>query len=198
MLRRKTFAVLSFLCLAFRSLSADEGDLSNDDIVKEIQSGKKAHVIPDRFLFNVKPFSFIFAQSVAKDLPYPINCLQAEARLIGRFAIQAEPIFVKGADGGMGFSVGPTYFPDYPWDEVHVIPKYEFVYINGMGAYHGGMLEIVRRRLFGNLLVNYGGAVGYGINGATGTTDDFTGESRILSVDQGFTYEINLGLGFAL
>jgi hypothetical protein len=189
----KLFA--SLLLLLSCAALAEPGELTNEDVIRELNEG--AGYKADRFIFNVKPVSFIFGQAIAEDLPYPMKCVQVKARLYQNLGIQAEPIFVLAGDGGFGFTVGPSYFPSFPWEDWHLGPKYEFEYINKMGAYHGFMLELDRHRLFGNFVLTYGGAFGFAVNGATGSTDS-EGNTRVFEITQGLTYDINLGLGFAL
>jgi hypothetical protein len=191
----KYIFVLICLCLSTLRVSAEDGELSNEDILKEIKEGPAYK--PDHIIISAKPISFIFGQNLGDAAPYPMKCLQVKARLYKSLGMQAEPVFIVGGKGGYGFTVGPTYIPDGLGDEVQVTPKYEFEYINTMGAYHGLMLELTRHRLFRFLAISYGGAVGFAVNGATATGGS-DGESKILSVEQGLTFDVNLGLGFAL
>jgi hypothetical protein len=87
----------------------------------------------------VKPISFIVGQSLGKDLPYPMKCLQVKGRLFRNVGLQVEPVFV----------------------------------------------------------VTYGGTFGFGVSGVTGS-EDSEGDFEILEVKQGLTFDVNLGLGFAL
>lgn len=187
--------VLFCLCLTALRVSAEDGELSNEEILKEIKEGPRYK--PDHIIFSAKPISFIVGQSLGDEAPYPMKCLQVKARLYKSLGMQAEPVFIVGGKGGFGFTVGPTYIADGLGDEVQFTPKYEFEYINTMGAYHGLMLELTRHRLFRFLALSYGGAVGFAVNGSK-ATEGSDGESRILSVDQGLTFDVNLGLGFAL
>lgn len=182
--------LMLFSCPAFA-----ERDLSNEDIIRELKDGPAYK--PNHFLLNVKPVSFILGQTLGKDLPYPMKCVQLKGRLFQNVGLQVEPVFVVGGDGGFGFTVGPAYFPKYPWDEWHIGPKYELDYINGEGAFHGFMMEFDRHRLFGNFVLTYGGALGFGISGVTGS-EDFDGNMEIREVEQGITFDVNMGLGFAL
>lgn len=191
---KKILALL--LAFAFAA-SAEDGDLTNDQIIRELRGGGTEYK-PNWFIFNVKPISFIVGQSAGKVAPYPMKCLQAKGRLFGNLGIQAEPVFVVGGYGGFGFTAGPAYFPKYPWDDIHIAGKYELDYINRMGAYHGFMLEMTRHRLFKFFVLTYGGAIGLGVTGASVSTDFNDKLERILEVNQGFAFDVNLGLGFAL
>lgn len=190
---RKLPAVL-LLC-AFAALGS-EGEISSDDIVRELKEGRRSYR-PNTLIFNVKPISFVVGQNLGKGGPYPMKCLQLRSRLIGSLGIQAEPIFVLGGHGGIGFTVGPSYFPEHAWEDVHFTPKYEFEYINREGAFHGLLLEMSRHHLFGFLVLTYGGAVGFAMNGSTWSEDD-EGNIRIIEIRQGLTYDVNLGIGFGL
>lgn len=189
--------VFVFICLCLSALrvAAEDGELSNEEILREIKEGPRYK--PDHIIFSAKPISFIVGQSLKNPAPYPMKCLQVKARLYKSLGMQVEPVFIVGGKGGYGFTVGPTYIPGGLGDEVQFTPKYEFEYINTMGAYHGLMLELTRHRLFQFLAISYGGAVGFAVNSAT-ASEGFDGESKILTVDQGLTFDINLGLGFAL
>lgn len=187
--------MLLSLCLIFALVSAESREVSNEDIINEINHGPAYE--PNRFLLNVKPISFIVGQALGDKLPYPMKCIQAKVRLFSSLGLQVEPVFVVGGDGGYGFTVGPAYFPKYPWEEWHIGPKYELDYIQGEGAFHGLMLEFDRHRRWGHFVLTYGGAVGFGVSGVKGS-EDFEGNMRILEVEQGITFDINLGLGFAL
>jgi hypothetical protein len=126
-----------------------------------------------------------------------MKCLQLQGKIYKNLGFQAEPVFVLGGYGGTGFTFGPTYIPDFPWEEMHVTPKYELDYINHMGAYHGFMIEMTRHHLFGLFVLTYGGAVGFGVTGARAGFNS-RDEMKIFEVEQGIAYDVNLGLGFAL
>ena len=127
------FASLLFafaFAFAVLPINADDGDITNEDIVNEIKgTGGRARK-PDHFLFNVKPASFLLANLADKgEAPWPYKCLQAKVRLFRTFGIMAEPVFVSGGYGGWGFTLGPEFFPTDAWEEMHIGPKYELDYI---------------------------------------------------------------------
>lgn len=175
---------------------ASEKELTNEEVIRDLQGGGQGYA-PEHFIFSVKPVSFIFGHALSHGLPYPMKCIQLKGKIHKNLGIQAEPIFLLGDHGGFGFTVGPTFIPDFQWEEMHLTAKYEFNYIGRMGAFHGGFLELTRHRLFGHFVLSYGGAVGYSVNGAGGSEDD-EGNMRAHEILQGFTYDVNLGLGFAL
>lgn len=187
--------VMSVLMLAYSAL-AGEKELTNEEVIRELQGGGRPYT-PEHFIFSVKPISFIFSQVVSDGLPYPLKCIQVKGKLFKNLGVQAEPIFILGGDGGAGFTVGPTFIPDFQWEEVHLTAKYEFNYIKRMGAFHGGFLELTRHRLFKYFVFTYGGAIGFSVNGAVGS-EDFEGNTRVLEIKQGLTFDFNIGLGFAL
>lgn len=187
--------MLSILMLASSAI-AGEKELTNEDVIRELQGGGRPYT-PEYFIFSVKPVSFIVGQAIHGGLPYPLKCIQLKGKLYKNLGIQAEPIFILGDHGGAGFTMGPTFIPDFQWEEVHFTAKYEFNYISRMGTYHGGFLEMTRHRLFKHFVLSYGGALGYSVNGAVGS-EDFEGSTTLEEIRTGVTYDINLGLGFAL
>jgi hypothetical protein len=192
----KYILALLFACISAADALADERELSNDEIVKEIKDGPGYK--PDHVIFSVKPLSFILGQSLGNKAPFPMKCIQVRARLFQNLGVQLEPVFILGGHGGFGFTAGPNYIPDDGFgEEVLITPKYEFEHVNRAGNFHGFLIEMTRHRLFGAFVLSYGGALGYAINGANANVDS-DGNVGYIHIDEGITYDINLGIGFAL